>query len=181
MEIIEDSPIIQRLKTYIEYVGLSTTQFADKASIPRPTFSQLLRGRNKTINNQILGKLNDGFPELNIMWLLFGQGEMRVSANIETSGAQNSSPSGNLATQLAAQQAVDTNNKPKYDLTPNVANGVQSSLFDENNTDAVFNDEKFGAFREAVSKKSAGNEKKKISSIVVFYTDNSFQTYVPET
>lgn len=181
MEIIEDSPIIQRLKAYIEYVGLSTTQFADKASIPRPTFSQLLRGRNKTINNQILGKLNDSFPDLNILWLLFGQGNMRISANIKTSESQNTLNGTINNSQYAEMQDIEGRSFRNLEQQQIDKVDIQASLFDNMGPAEAFDDEKFGAFKEAVSKKNIENPKRKISSIVVFYSDNSFQTYLPES
>ena len=50
-------PIVERLKQYIAEKGLTNTQFADRAGIPRPTLSQILHGRNKTINDVLLRKL----------------------------------------------------------------------------------------------------------------------------
>ena len=67
MESSAETPIIQRLNEFIRYTGLSSTQFADKAGIPRPTLSQMVHGRNKSVNNQMLAKLNENFPELSIM------------------------------------------------------------------------------------------------------------------
>ena len=80
MESSAENPIIQRLNEFISYTGLSSTQFADKAGIPRPTLSQMVHGRNKSVNNQMLAKLNENFPELNILWFLFGQGSMLLDA-----------------------------------------------------------------------------------------------------
>ena len=79
MENEQDNPIIYRLKQFLASTGLSSTHFADKAGIPRPTLSQLLHGRNKSINNQILSKLDESFPELNTLWLLFGRGGRRFA------------------------------------------------------------------------------------------------------
>ncbi len=39
--------ISSRLKEFLDYTGMQSTQFADSCGIPRPSFSQLLRGRNK--------------------------------------------------------------------------------------------------------------------------------------
>ena len=39
--------IISRLKTYLNSMNISNSQFADTCGIPRPTLSQLLNGRNK--------------------------------------------------------------------------------------------------------------------------------------
>ena len=49
-------PIVERLKQYIAEKGLTNTQFADRAGIPRPTLSQILHGRNKTINDVQIGR-----------------------------------------------------------------------------------------------------------------------------
>lgn len=68
--------IVSRLKSYIAHCGMTSTQFADTAGIPRPTLSQILSGRNKKISNELLAKLHTACPDLNILWLLFGTGSM---------------------------------------------------------------------------------------------------------
>ena len=82
-------PIVERLKQYIAEKGLTNTQFADRAGIPRPTLSQILHGRNKTINDVLLRKLDAAFPDFNLSWLLFGRGDMRNIANSEISEPEN--------------------------------------------------------------------------------------------
>ena len=68
--------LVSRLKEYISHLQMPVTQFADTANIPRPTFSQLLNGRNKKVSDELIGKIHTAFPELNILWLLFGENEM---------------------------------------------------------------------------------------------------------
>ena len=65
--------IVSRLKRFIEYLGLPNSSFADRAHITRPTLSQILNGRNKKISNEFLGKLHYAFPDLDLMWLMFGE------------------------------------------------------------------------------------------------------------
>ncbi len=43
--------IVSRLKLFLDYLGIPVTQFADNCGIPRPTLSQLLNGRNKTVRD----------------------------------------------------------------------------------------------------------------------------------
>lgn len=81
--------IIERLKQFIEHTGMSNSQFADFAGIPRPTLSQLVHGRNKTISDQLLRKLDEKFPQLDIRWLLCGKGTMLLTPDIEISEPQN--------------------------------------------------------------------------------------------
>lgn len=70
--------IVSRLKSFIDYLGLTYSTFADHAGITRPTLSQILNGRNKKISNELINKIHDAFPSLNIMWLMFGDGSMIV-------------------------------------------------------------------------------------------------------
>lgn len=70
---MQTDSLVNRLNQFITSTGLTTTQFADAAAIPRPTLSQILSGRNKKISNEILEKLHAAFENLDILWLLFGQ------------------------------------------------------------------------------------------------------------
>ena len=73
---MSDSNIAERLKTFIEAKGMSYSQFADTCGIPRPSLSQLLTGRNKKMSDQMVGQIHNMFPELSVLWLLFGEGPM---------------------------------------------------------------------------------------------------------
>lgn len=65
--------IIARLNEFVNQRRLSSSQFADLLGIPRPSISQILSGRNKKISNEFLGKLHNAFPNLDLMWLMFGE------------------------------------------------------------------------------------------------------------
>lgn len=187
MDIDGENPIIQRLKQYIATTGLSSTQFADRACIPRPTFSQMLNGRNKSINNQVLSKLNDNFPNLNILWLLFGQGDMRLHTNIETSEPQNG--------VIFDDETVE-NTENQTDIVCEFANrGVSEPMANRVQTQRTAADEvKSGIWRASVlcsppetddkggdgpTKTIPVDTNKRITSIIVLYSDNSFETFNP--
>lgn len=99
--------LVSRLKQYLDYRQISVTQFADECAIPRPTGSQLLAGRNKKVSDEIISKIHAAYPELNIVWLMFGEGDMVKDANIEISEAQNKPKNGLSASQPAMEQAID--------------------------------------------------------------------------
>lgn len=71
-----------RLKHFIETQGMSSTQFADTCGIPRPSLSQILSGRNKKVSDILIGAIHSVFPNLNVVWLMFGEGTMFVRDNI---------------------------------------------------------------------------------------------------
>lgn len=68
---------------------VTISQFADRCGIPRPTMSQLMNGRNKRISDEVISKIHNAFPDLSILWLMFGEGEMVPTRNIAISEPQN--------------------------------------------------------------------------------------------
>ena len=71
--------LVSRLKFFLHHNGITNSTFADTCDIPRPTLSQLLKGRNKKVSDELISKIHSAYPTLNIMWLMFGDGEMIVS------------------------------------------------------------------------------------------------------
>lgn len=185
MENEQDNPIIYRLKQFLASTGLSSTQFADKAGIPRPTLSQLLHGRNKSINNQILSKLDESFPELNTLWLLFGRGSMRVDSNIETSGGLNEPLSASVAEKQADNLFAKKEEAVEYSRIPNLQSGNISDLLSQNARKQTEKSDAgdSGVWSASVICSSPDDESprpgKKITSIIVLYSDNSFETFLP--
>lgn len=80
--------IVSRLKQYLDLCQVSVTQFADACGIPRPSVSQLLNGRNKKVSDEVISKIHAAYPDLSMMWLMFGEGNMETDSNIKTSEAQ---------------------------------------------------------------------------------------------
>ena len=80
--------IVSRLKEFINYLAIPVTQFADTCKIPRPSLSQLLNGRNRKVSDELIGKIHEAYPELSVMWLMFGEGTMLFNSNIKISEPQ---------------------------------------------------------------------------------------------
>ena len=70
--------IVSRLKQFLQQNGIANSLFADTCDIPRPTLSQLLNGRNKKVSDEVIAKIHRAYPSLNILWLMFGDGDMYV-------------------------------------------------------------------------------------------------------
>ncbi len=181
METGKNSPAVERLQQFMDYIGMSNSQFADKAGIPRPTLSQLLHGRNKSINDVLLRKLNEAFPQLNIVWLLFGRGDMLTDANNETSEAKKADFSGNNGEYVVENQSIasEENSIKQSEFSFGNREDSSSSMnFDMPNIEAstIF------ASAASMNRNNAEgemNDGKKIQLIIVVYSDNSLQTFTP--
>lgn len=192
--------IVSRLKDFLSYINIPSTQFADNCGIPRPSFSQLLSGRNKKVSNELIGKIHEAYPMLSILWLMFGQGDMLVENSMQFSQRQNAPDLGNSGDQSVDNQESDveidfsdsftkksSNNSEGASIDFSVANLEENMVSgDDSNVATPASDN----FTKAKGENSGGKNvaspitlnpgsAKKIVNIIVYYSDNSFESFVP--
>jgi len=154
-----------RLKLFMQSKDISITQFADQCGIPRPTLSQLLNGRNKKLSDLIVKLIHGRFPELSVLWLMFGEGEMLVPAPI------------NPALVSEAEKFLD--DFPDDESGENLSElnqHILTSKYPENQGIRL-------NVQRDQSKTKIDSEPqipRKVRSITVFYDDNSYETFIPE-
>jgi transcriptional regulator with XRE-family HTH domain len=66
---------IKRLDILLAHLGMSAASFSDKIGIQRSSVSHLLSGRNKPSLDFVL-KIIATFPEVDLYWLLSGEGNL---------------------------------------------------------------------------------------------------------
>ncbi len=167
--------IVDRLIKFRDHIGYTNSQFADMAGIPRPTLSQFLNGRNKRLSDDLTSRLHTAFPSLNVMWLLFGEGNMLTNENFEISETQKgllepSSQSETTATEEIEQSAVVGSSFNEKRQSTVFASDIAPEFANSNNST--------GNSATIVNLASA-NASKQIESIMVFYTDKSFDIFKP--
>ncbi|MDD7343762.1 MAG: helix-turn-helix transcriptional regulator [Bacteroidales bacterium] len=187
--------IVSRLKHFLETNGITNSLFADTCGIARPTLSQLLNGRNRRVSDEILAKIHKAYPTLNIMWLMFGDGNM-IGPNANTANSDTLPSTGvDFAAQAGADGSIEEPN----------SRATQSIMFDEPESDAVPADATQGEAKEPVREAAPAAslsaalqdlarrggqmprpatppaDGRRIVSIMVFYNDNSFETFTPQS
>lgn len=165
---MEDSPIAQRLKSIIEALGLSDSQFADTCSISRPTLSLLLSGKNKKISDIMLSQIHNAFPTVSILWLLFGEGEMFKSE--ETCVSNDKNPNENPKIPGLDKEPDEELNLVNVKQLEIIIKDVINQAFETSQDD----------LRTIVRKITEPVALRKVSSITVYYDDSTFETFRPE-
>ena len=171
--------IVSRLKLFLEQNGIANSQFADTCEIPRPTISQLLNGRNKKVSDEVISKIHAAYPALNIMWLMFGDGEMFVNGALvagENQSVQHLSKTPQSGSLFMGGSRDDS--------------GARGAA--QQKTTISFGDETGGASQrggsqlsdaiQSIAKKVGGTSpspSRRIVNIMIFYDDNSFESVVP--
>jgi len=151
-----------RLVQLLKSEGINPTRFAERIGVQRSSMSHILSGRNKPSFDFIVKILNS-FPAVNPDWLLRGKGSMyKNDIPIQPSLFDVLKTSSDIANE---QKSVDGNS------------GI-------NNTDnQEFNEKSFQGTplegRDLHEKEIHRN--RKISNIIIFYTDKTFSDFLPNT
>ncbi len=137
---------INRLKEIIQYYSLTSSTFAERINVPKSSISHLMSGRNKASLDFVL-KIIDKFPEVDLYWLLNGEGIFPKSKNEES----NSLPPPNIPSTVKK-----TTDSPSL-----------FSEFKSNDTPK----------ENIQQKKINTKISKKLIKVILFYNDGSFDEF----
>lgn len=165
---MEESPVATRIKTVINTLGISDSQFADACGISRPTLSLLLSGKNKKISDVMLSQIHNAFPKISILWLLFGEGEMYKEENSDNEKNKNSDE--NPIFPSNSKEDEDQLNLVNVKRLEEIIQDVVNKSFESSKDD----------LRNIVLKISEPTALRKASKITVYYDDSTFETFIPE-
>ena len=182
----------ERIKEIIEREGMAQSQFADFIGVNRPTLSHILLGRNNP-SMEVVMKIHQKFPKINILWLLDGIGSYESDAVADyPAGTLLEDQMANISSEsFTAPSGYDEQATPAASGSQPQSRFYQGELFAEN---AVFAAESAGAPKNRkemplqtppkepylsdsqieYAKKSL---QRKIVEIKVFYDDGTYETF----
>lgn len=188
--------INDRISELIEFLDITPTAFADEIGIQRSGLSHIMKGRNKP-SLDVVQKIINRFPEINILWLVNGTGAMSSSAPsvinlqqrsqqvkkeedntlkntlFDTDNTSFETPLSSTAPTHPQLQTPKTQGKYTHeDYVVNDAGNDGIPPQDTRRYDAENDD--MQELRNTVGNTSSGT-RKKITKIVVFFDDNSYQ------
>ena len=176
--------IVSRLKLFMTALKIANSQFADTCGIPRPTISQILNGRNKKISDELISKIHDAYPALSMLWLMFGEGEMLLDSNIKISepkkgdnidfASEQSVVSESIMGELDFDAPIADSEPNKFSMPKSVA---KSSKIEYHEPEQVVITKPIEQSNVAPQHGSG----KRVIEIRVFYNDNSYETFVPQS
>lgn len=71
----------KRIEKIVEYSGLSIPKFAEFVGFKTPqAVRELIKGNTKTLSFQAQEKIISSYPEINVVWLTTGEGDMLSSS-----------------------------------------------------------------------------------------------------
>lgn len=129
-----DEEIISRIQAVIAHYGLSVSAFADEIGVQRSSISHLLSGRNKPSLDFVM-KLVNAYPEVNLYWLLKGEGSFPENTSVKPESNQIV-----MTEKKVDDQPVDAPPSAKKEIIPNTPHRIV--LLFEDGTFQTYQDKK---------------------------------------
>ncbi len=144
--------MIERIEQLLDSKKLTATQFSEEIGVQRSSLSHVLSGRNKPSLDFML-KIKNRYPEINLNWLLLGDGEMseKVTSSEKLSG------------EVVSDQLTELNlDKIESEERPNMK-VIEEPI------------QKLGGQQNYAFK--ASGQANEIEAVITLYGDGSFKIY----
>ncbi|MDH6353951.1 transcriptional regulator with XRE-family HTH domain [Dysgonomonas sp. PH5-45] len=159
--------IAERIKKIMETEELTPARFADNLSIGRAVISHILNGRNKP-SLDVITRILKKMPQINSTWLLMGEGAMYLNGGEDNEQPEDAKNQNGGLPDLFSQNLPSENQKYRDNLHAESKNDKENIL-----NSAINNDKQ--TLNERIIYKEA--PVKKIKQIIIYYTDNTFETF----
>lgn len=157
----------ERIELIIKCYNLTPSQFADRTGIQRASVSHILSGRNKP-SLEVMQKIYDSFPSLDIRWLMTGQGEA-PEAGAKPQSVQAAPAVSGLFSLQSEESYVKTEPEPQEQKVQRVSVPVKQP--------------QVRAPRRTVQRVDRTPEvaaPRRIKEIRIFYSDGTYEIMLPE-
>ena len=153
--------IKERFKQIMEREKLTAGAFAESIGVAQATISHILGARNKYPSTEVILRLHHRYPDINLEWLLTGEGNMS-SGDAE---AKNTA-SANLNYPLFAENPLNSGER-----VVDSKNRKEIALETPQNTPKTIQSQEI-IYRE--------RPPRKITEIRIFFDDNTYEIFKPE-
>lgn len=144
----------ERIIQIMEREGMNPSKFAEAIGIQRSAMSHIISGRNNP-SLDVLMKILEQFTYIDSDWLLFGRGEIIRNDNNQTK-----------------EPDLFSN------LPVNAANPTVAPEYRRENRDNLLQNDIKHAVKESII--IPDKPSKIVTKIMVFYSDNTYDTFIPE-
>lgn len=156
----------ERIQMIMDRESLTPSLFADRLKVGRPVISHILTGRNNA-SLDVVTRILETFDYIDTEWLLFGKGNMlKGSAETFSKLEDNIQPHAPIIKDLFTDE--DTKS-----TTATSSEGAQTSA------QQILNDTPIENIRIPYIPPSNTIKSKKVTKIILYYDDKSYQAFNP--
>ena len=167
----------ERIRQILEWTNLSQQDFAARLGISPASLSSIFTGRTKPTNNHVQA-IHRAFPEIDISWLLFGEGMMMTAETMADPLSD-----GNASTNKEIDGAASAEPYSMASMFPEEEYGMpvgdDVSTYHHNGNRRQNMSGRPAGFSFIDNAKKNDNRKRKIKEIRVFFDDGTYEAFVP--
>lgn len=141
-----------RIMEIMKLEGMTQQEFAAALDISPASLSNIFNGKTNPTNNHV-NAIHKCFPNINISWLMFGEGNMYIEGSAD-SGNKDSLPTD----ELGGISFNSADRVPKANYSPEIAAGTIPGMLNEQT-------------------KFIDKPQRKIVEIRIFFDDGTFETF----
>lgn len=157
-----------RIRQLMETQNMTQQTFASYIGMSSANLSNIFTGRTKPTLNTVEA-IRSKFPNINIDWLMFGNGTMFIETQTEVDS------SSTLQEQSNGEQTFDFGDFDSVDKM-----GTSDSLKTEENTDTKHRTRHQVAQPVQTDIVCKDTDRRKITEIRVFFDDQTWESFVPK-
>lgn len=163
----------ERIRTLMTNAGLTQQDFALRLEISAASLSNIFNGKTNPTNTHVCA-VHKAFPNVNINWLLFGEGEMFLD---DVPGGS-LSESGLLETDANLLSMATADSQMAIAPTMNAQSAVTSSV-QKNIAQKQAHGQFVSASDTNLIEKKCDKPLRKVKEIRVFYDDGTYESFIP--
>lgn len=165
-------------------MGMTQLEFANRIGVSPASLSSIFTGRTNPTNNHV-SAVHRAFPDININWLMFGEGDMYVHQEKPADEdcplfSQDSAASRNFtAQQPQATTDPQRDGETQLAFTPDNDGRSINTAVSSRTKMQVLHGEGAGAQHEFPELKYFDKTTRRIKEIRVFYDDGTYEAFTP--
>lgn len=167
----------------MEYAQLSQQDFAARLGISPASLSSIYTGRTNPTNNHV-SAIHRAFPEINVNWVMFGEGEMLIpKAAVDSTTADEHSTEKDFTESPVSVDAGGINDGRALSLFPHdelVSMSASPTMQNHVPPASKPSSPAHRALSQTTSQNvDFGRPVRKVKEIRVFFDDGTYESFVP--
>ena len=161
----------ERILQFMRSENMTQQEFAKAIEVSPASLSNFFNGKTNPTNNHV-SAIHRRFPDININWLMFGEGDMYATVSDETKDSVNG---GESTIKSGAEKApIDASGEPMlFDISDPEQYAAWARMEDIKDVDDQ--NRQIPVVREVV--KYVDKPQRKITEIRIFFDDGTFEVF----
>lgn len=162
-----------RIRQLMDDHNLSQQEFAQRLNLSAASLSSIFTGRTNPTNKHVLA-IHHAFPEVNVNWLLFGEGDKFSNASVLSTPSKQEVVVEPILNEEVINSSYQTDLEASFFNQPG-GSAQQHQVLSTPKSESIYR----SASPNALTMNNFDKQKREIKEIRVFFDDGTYEIFVP--